>query len=725
MAKFLHIHSGGRPVHTVLVGRRRSFFDADPAFEAREAIIEALLAELERMHDEEHGRSTTHDDGGAQQGHPFYGNQYTDVAGSPKPTEAKNKKSVKAALHELLVSGHPFSLDELMAATGSKSKSNLTTAITHLKGANPHELGVLNILKNAKGEYHLDKNQPPGLDPYVPKPKAKAAETPGSSQDPTALGAAKAEAATAPPPAPAASAGPVAKAPSTPFSKGAADEVYQEKLDAINEEVAADMMAGADPLKAAEKWKSAKASAMAQWKANTTGVDQKPLPVSVFAEDVQLVKDLHAAAESEQPTVAYANAVGAWKAATHKAKMEAMNKPAPTPVAPPPAAPKPVVTPVAATTPTGPSVFKAPEAIVPKDWKGIDSSDFHQNAYEQNISHVHKALHAASKDAIGNKITVQQGLEKRLAASHHFQAMAEQHKKLNPNGNGLAAAIISQWAGSSGDHHDASVSAQLAIRDAFNMSKADTEHKAFGSLESKTEDQVHKNAAQQYDINVNTPEKLESFKAGMRDFALAQYHETQDKLASMGIKELHLIRGMKVGAAASGAKKVKVKLQPASSFSTDHGTAHQFAGSGSLFVVKVPASQVLGSFLTGYGCTHESEVVVLNHPGMEAIQVGKSNAPNATSMASHIKQTLPSGAKPATPAATKPASATPKAKAAWSKGLPNLPTNATGGYASKAKKALADGDLDLFHQIAASVPTGKKITQGYIDALKAHIASHS
>lgn len=734
MAKSIFIHAGGRLVAAI----RRSSRDKAPArdedFESREAWIEALLAKLEEMDAADAAQAKTHDDGGAQQGHPFYGNQYTDVAGQPKPTEAKTKSSVKAALHELLTSGHPFSLDELMAATGSKSKSNLTTAITHLKGANPHELGVLNILKNDKGEYHLDPNKPPSLEPYIPKPKPKAPdpapEAAQASAEPPALANPPAPAATAPTPPPAASPGlPVAKAPATPMSKAEADVAYAQHLDAANKAAAVAFEGGKSTKEIAKDWKEAKAQAMAQWKANTSGADQKPHPVEVFKEDEWLVEQLALAADSKDPDGNTIAALSKWKQDTQAAKQAAFSKaqqaaaPAP-PITP--ATPKPAAIPN--VVPTGPGAFKAPEAIVPKDWKGIDHAEFVGNDYEQSIAKVHKALHASSKDSVGNKIAVQAGLEKRLAASHHFQNMQAQYAKANPYASGpnssLAARLISAWAGSSGDHHAASVSPQLMIREAFGMNKDDVEHKAFGILESNSEEKVHKMAAQEFGIDVSTSEKMASYKEGMKDFALAQYHETQDHLAKLGIKELHLVRGMKFGSSSTGPRKVKVKLQPASSFTTAHGTAHSFAGGHSMFVVKVPASQVLGSFCTGYGCTNESEVVVLNHPDMESIQIGTSHAPNATQMAHNIKTQLGKTQAPASPAQQ---AATAKQAAINVNGLPTpkIPDHISSEQATAMFNAVEDNEADAAETIKATIaklsPADYPGTIAYGKKLLAHL----
>lgn len=645
MAKFLHIHVGDRVAKTVVLSRDSAL---DLEFERRERWIEALLAKLEEL-----DRVSTHDDaGGNQAGHPFYGNQYTDVANGPKPTDAQNKKSVKAALHELLTSGHPFSLDELMAATGSKSKSNLTTAITHLKGANPHELGVLNILKNDKGEYHLDPSKPPTLDPYVPKPKApKPAE-------PTPVASKPAPAATAPTTPAGASPGPsVAKAPQKLPTTEENDAQYASALTAANEKAAAGFEkppSQLDTKAIALQWKQDKALAMAQWKANHTGLDQKPLPQEVFKEDVALVEELALASESKDPAAGCKAAINKWKNATAQAKsaaqVAAQNKAAEAASEALKASKADKPAPVLAT-PVGPGAFKAPDKIVAADHKHISEEDFASGAYQSSITHLHNQLHKSASDAVSNKQKIQHALDQRLKASHHYQNMEQQHQKSGKAHYGtLSASLIQSWAGSSGDGKPTSVSAQLAIRDAFGMPNEHIETKALHLLDQVAhEDEVHKQAATQLGIDVSTPEKLASYKEGMKDFALAQYHETQDHLKKLGITELHLVRGMKVGANATAARKVKVKLQPASSFTVNHQTALSFAGGHSMFVVKVPASQVIGSFCTGYGCTSESEVVVLAHESLEAIQVGTKHASSQSAMSSHIAQGKQSGSKPQWP----------------------------------------------------------------------------
>lgn len=622
----IHIHRSGVRVRTVDLsgGALAAQYDE---------LIERLMAIIDRQ-------SKTHDDG--QVGHPFYGNQYTDVVLGPKPTEAKSK-GVKNQVHELISSGHPFSIDELQKITGAKLKQQLFNAFAELKKGKG-----LQINKTASGHYQVVKadGTPAGGIAQEATQKAEPIQTPAEPEK------------TAGSPSPGAPSDPFdnfkldppptkpgISVPPTPMSKAEADDLYKKtlhgKLDEIKESMdnfdideAGEEGTEAFTKKLALDFKQAKAEAMAQWATNTSGQLHQAKPVTdVFPEDVQLVYMAHL---DQMP---HDEKMKTWKEATAAAKSKAAKK-----AAEPPAPAKPAVkpSPALAAVPTGPGVFKPPEVIVPDDHKHIDVSDFTgPDGYVKSIADLHKKLHDSAKaDAVANKVGIQAALDKRLKASHHFQAMEAQHLKSGKSHYGsLSASLISSWASSSGDHNPVSVAAQLAVRDAFKMNPEHIETKAFHYLQSHSEEQTHADAAKSLGIDVSSPEKLASFQEGMKDFALAQYQETQEHLAKMGVKELYLIRGMKFGAGSADAKHVKVKLQPASSFTTNHGTAKSFAGGHSLFAVKVPASQVLGSFCTGYGCTGESEVVVLGHENLHAFQVGTGKAESATAMASHIKST--------------------------------------------------------------------------------------
>lgn len=695
----IHVHAAGR-VATVNLGPktlRQRYTD----------LAGALLASL--------ARHSTKDD--AQPGHPFYGNQYTDVVLGPKPTEAK-VKGVKNAVHELLSSGHVFSLEELKAATGAKLDQQLLNAINELK-AGKHASGALGINKVGKGLYQVVK---PNGEP------AKGLEAPAALVDDLVKGAQEAAKKADPPsppaqaeeiaptPAPAAPGGgwkDVAVAPATKMSKEQADLAYKAQLLEVHKEVVSlGFDAALDPKELAQAWKEGKAKAMAQWSANITGIDHKPKLVSVFPEDIALVNKLVDAHENTFGPAGFElasmKAMEEWKKDTKAAKY-----PAPEPEAKPPD-PKPETKAeeTKQATPSalhGPLSFPVPEKLVPHDHKGIEPSDFSSGEYAKGINSAHAKLHAAASDSVANKVTIQKALEAKLKTSPHFQNMREQFaKKGGSYGGSLEASIISMWASSSGDHHDRAVSAQLAIRDAFKMNNDDVEYKQLGSLHDThkgNEENVHRAAAKEMGIDVSTPEKLESYKKGMQDFALAQYHHTQERFAELGIKELHLVRGMKFGDGNAKATSVDLKLQPASSFTTKHSTAVGFAGGHSLFAVKVPVSQILGSFVTGYGCTNESEVVVLAHEGLQAVKVGTKNAPNTNTMAEHVHAELNSGAVKA----TKPK----KAKVPTE--MPTKPV--TNKWSNKVEELAKAGDLEgldahIKHMQASGAKLPKSIKYG-------------
>jgi len=114
----------------------------------------------------------------------------------------------------------------------------------------------------------------------------------------------------------------------------------------------------------------------------------------------------------------------------------------------------------------------------------------------------------------------------------------------------------------------------------------------------------------------------------LQEFAHAQYENTQKMFKELGVDHVYLARGMKVKHSQK-KEASKLKLQPASSFSTDYNMAKNFASSsGTVFLTKVPVSQVLSSFNTGFGCTNENEVVVLGHKQLKAFAVKGSTTAN-------------------------------------------------------------------------------------------------
>ena len=185
--------------------------------------------------------------------------------------------------------------------------------------------------------------------------------------------------------------------------------------------------------------------------------------------------------------------------------------------------------------------------------------------------------------------------------------------------------FVSTWASTSCDHDAAARAMQIAVHEVFGMVDA---HLGVGKVNAETAETRAKtqiDAAKKYgwDGDVNT------FREAMRDFVKAQYDETQDYLKSQGVTELCLFRGMNISSDdlteidmtefTKGPTPCEIDLQPASSFSPDFKTAKKFGST--VFMVRVPASSILGSFHTGFGCANEHEAVLLASPHMKAVAV--------------------------------------------------------------------------------------------------------
>jgi hypothetical protein len=153
-----------------------------------------------------------------------------------------------------------------------------------------------------------------------------------------------------------------------------------------------------------------------------------------------------------------------------------------------------------------------------------------------------------------------------------------------------------------------------------------------------------KDAAAALGVTLQTSAEAKGFRQAMQEFVHAQYENTQDFFKSMGQEHVYVARGMKMQPPDDhfqGSKPENVTLQPASSFSASYSTASSFAGSsGTVFLCKIPVSQVLGSYLTGFGCSSEHELVVLGHDTIKSYPVRKSSASNLTQAVTAVKERL-------------------------------------------------------------------------------------
>lgn len=718
MRVFVHVHDGSGGMLSAQVSRGKKHKPADiedlvsrlkraMRIVGMDAITDAVSANISRIF-------KARDEG---TGHSFHGNQWTGgIGGGPKPTKAVSK-GVQSGVHELLTSGHHFTMAELIAATGASGEKQMKQVIAMLQ--NPKwagSKGVLTIKKvdggfvvgentghQTKAEADLEnyaaiaaehKNDPSDFsaeffaaEPIVPNvPIEKPPEPP--KPDPVAI----AEAIGVPALTPSKAAGiPFGNAlHPVPGVNGAqeADKFYKEQLNVSMHTVHVAMHVMGDSFvgQGALAFKKSKALAMSQWSANVNQKTVTPKEQEAFKADYMLMQSLQKLPIPKGNELAgfYDAALAKWKADTKLEKMGKlgmMEPPGAINPMPKPHIPAPVVETHQQLSQTQPS----PASYVPEGYEGVQPEDFTgagtNGKFALDIGKLKSKLADGHPNAVQNKIGVQGALEQRLADSVAFQAIQAESKT---NGYpSLAAKLISSWAGSSGDHQPISVANQLAIRDAFHMKPEDVTTSAFHLLDSvkHDENEVYKQAAIQIGYKIHTPARLETFKAGLRDFALAQYHNTQDHFKELGLTHVSVVRGMQVDHKQDAAEMVNLKLQPASSFSANFQTAKSFSGGKSMYYAKVPISQVLSSYVTGFGCTNEHEVVVLAHPGMKAVRASSGNSGSTMGTASeHIRDSLKVAPKATTgmPKFVMPSSA--KAK-----GLNYI--------AVKAKEAAKKGDI--------------------------------
>lgn len=156
---------------------------------------------------------------------------------------------------------------------------------------------------------------------------------------------------------------------------------------------------------------------------------------------------------------------------------------------------------------------------------------------------------------------------------------------------------VQTWAGSSGDTNRAAVAMQLAIRDEFGATGD-----PYGGW------------------NYGNKQEVEDFYKQVgpwyRRVARVMYENTQEELAKAGITRVSVYRGMNLDASVTWGRagQHRPKLMPANSWSTDKNVSRNF---GSIkFEATIPASRVLGTARTGFGCLSEWEYVILDSDGL-------------------------------------------------------------------------------------------------------------
>lgn len=157
--------------------------------------------------------------------------------------------------------------------------------------------------------------------------------------------------------------------------------------------------------------------------------------------------------------------------------------------------------------------------------------------------------------------------------------------------------LVNQWAQTSNDSNPYSQALQQAAADQFNLDNHAQWEGMTGDLKAATDAAYETNG--------------EVYKA----FLQAQYDNTQEQLKAAGIESITVYRGSTIG----DANVSEVAVRPMSSWSTSFNVATRFASAdtsitpegATLYRTTIPASEILSTAGTGFGCLNEFEVVAL------------------------------------------------------------------------------------------------------------------
>jgi hypothetical protein len=169
------------------------------------------------------------------------------------------------------------------------------------------------------------------------------------------------------------------------------------------------------------------------------------------------------------------------------------------------------------------------------------------------------------------------------------------------------SALIAQWAGTSNGQH----LSETTFR-ALAMQRAAEEE--FGIADASQWDIIG-SPSQRQGIETEVDRDLEENGPMYRAFLRCQYDNTQQFFKRHNITALSLYRGVNGTAEFNHAEQVEgdhfdMDARPLSSWATRPGAAMSF-GDGTILSTEVPADRILSTSLTGNGCLHESEVVVI------------------------------------------------------------------------------------------------------------------
>lgn len=683
----IHVHANGReqvfymkarlPGLNTLVQATR---DAGSLRAKYEDLAERMLRAARDLHART-GDARTVDD---QEGHQFHGNQHTGgIKGPHKPT-GHSQKTAKAAVHELLSSGHPFTKEELMSIAGVKTPklfADYMAMLKHPKYAGPK--GALKIEKNADGMYYVSMPDgsvaPPPTEKLdlskIPDPAPAPASTLIEDPDDDELELEPGMPGYVPPVVHAPPVQPPAEAPhgelenedglpinvqqshlgvmlgAQPGSmmKSEADKHYADHIDQAYDGLKEAVNKGLGVQAMLLDFKQAKSDAMSAWAQAVHGHAFKTKAQQVFKADNQLVQDI-------ENGMGKGAALVKWKhnTALEKQGLPFSTTPGAAPAATPAAAPSPPPLPSLNTLPPAVPVPAIDyHAIHPKNATGISDADIMSGHFEKQFHALHASLESVSKkEPEKNKAVVEHLLRDKLKDAPNFQAL-KARLGLSASGPGsLEGRLIQAWASSSGDNRPLSTALQMAARDAFSIPDSHIEKTALHALKNHGGEDGCVHAGMKLLLNNSkggalSNAELPTARAALQEFVQAQYHATQEHLKAAGHDFLYMARGMGMKSGKnSPVGPAALKLQPASSFSVDYSTARSFGHGGTVYLVKVPRQQVLSSYMTGFGCTGEHELVVLAHEKLKAYGVPYDAAQSVTGAVARVAEDLAQGMPP-------------------------------------------------------------------------------
>jgi hypothetical protein len=277
----------------------------------------------------------------------------------------------------------------------------------------------------------------------------------------------------------------------------------------------------------------------------------------------------------------------------------------------------------------------------------------------------------------------------------------------------FAQRTVDTWAETSSDNNSTSLALQLAVAKHFGL----------------PEDQTIFNTSAQFEPHGSKELAMKGANAELAKFGKAYdtlvtsiYDRTQAMLKADGIKTVTLFRGTTEREAGPAGTDKTVQLNPlsASSYKGDEAASFASMRAGRLedqriIVATIPASRVFSTYLTGPGCTGESEVLLIGGKAKDHVTVYEPLGPKYYS---DINSPAPFGGKHTFGGidwATKDiilkplATRTPKAVVALDKYIGEGKSN--GGTIRDAVNQLREGRLTIkeFEQWAAHKPQIKSL----------------